>query len=128
MADTNAAVFGTTYFVEEGDVPCFAALRDMARRGDPLPLNSLLQFPTSGLPQPRVVTEWTSIRISSLRGAAAQAQVAGNVKNQQASVGAMAAALKQSNAQIPFASREAPLLKYQRGERPDAARWGVQSS
>jgi hypothetical protein len=125
LPDADAAVFGTAYYVDEDDVPCFSVLREMAQRGDPLPLNSLVQFATTDLPQPRVISEWTTIRISSLMGAAALAQVSAKVQDQQVSVGAMASAFKQTNAQILFASRDVPLLNYQRAARKQLQRDGV---
>ena len=127
LPDAEAAVFGTAYYVEEPDVPCFAAFRDIARRGERVPLNSLVQFSTEGLPQPRVVSDWTSIRLSTLIGNDAVAQLTAQLPGKEATIGIMAAAFKKTNAQILFAAREVPVRGYQQAARTQLRREGITS-
>lgn len=114
LPDANTARIGAIYYVENSDVACADALSRMAKDGVPVRIFLFDDFTDEKRPQPLPIKDWTSIKISKFLGANVEADLGAKLPKLKAELSAAAAAIRSTNAQVLFATREAPALAYRR--------------
>lgn len=114
LPNANTARIGAIYYVENSDVACENALPKMAKDGVPVRIFLFDDFSDEKRPLPLPIKDWTSIKISKFLGANVEAELGAKLPKLKAELSAAAAAMRSTNAQVLFATREVSVLEYKR--------------
>lgn len=96
---------GHAFNDEKSDVKCFSELVPFAHSGHPIQVTKLIYLrEPKGLPKLTPIRNWTAIQLSSLITQSVEARISTKLPDKAAEVQAAASTLRDSNAQILFAS------------------------
>jgi len=101
--EDGAAEIGKVYYVTAP--ACAAALVPMSQRGTPMQVFEAMDLPADRIPTIKPRTQWVHVRLGSVLGKQARAELQAAMPGKQAELGLAFDALDQSNAQIFFGSR-----------------------
>lgn len=121
--DEGAAKIGSVYYVT--DPQCAADLNTMARDGTPARLFLAMELPNPDQYRTAPITNWNSVRLASVAGRSAQADLTARLPNWQAEVGTALSAMDKTNAQIFFGTRQFSSVRISRAMKTELEAQGI---